>query len=269
MTPERAQAPGVIWPAPRFIEIRFCLLRRRFEAILNTDTLEILMKTIRAYIDSKQQEFRNHPFFDVLEQMGSLKEIGCIVPGLTFWVMAFQDVLRLNEERVTDPDLKKIARHHRLEDAGHEQWFLHDRNYMCGMDSNSADLNALFGKDARWARDPAYAIMAEVFKSDSDWLNIVLLLVIESSGHVFFEKIVKQVQAIGEDRNLKYFSSSHFKVELAHALFDDEMERKLYAEPLPENIREDALRLVDRCYGAFDQMFDGLMLACDSQGVTQ
>lgn len=228
------------------------------------------MKTVQAYIESRQREFEKHPFFDVLQQMGSLKEIGCFVPGLTFWVMAFQDVLRLNEERVDDPDLKKIARRHRLEDAGHEQWFLHDRSYICGMDSSSADLNGLFDRQAHWARDPAYAIMAEVFKSDSDWLNVALLLVIESSGHVFFKKIVEQVQAIGEDQNLKYFSSSHFKVELAHALFDDELERKLYAEPLPAKIRDDALRLVDRCYGAFGQMFDGLMLACDRQlGVTQ
>ncbi len=227
------------------------------------------MKIVQDYIASKQREFNDHPFFGMLEQMGSLREISAFVPGLTFWVMAFQDILRLNEERVADPVLKKVARHHRLEDAGHEQWFLHDRNYICSMDSNSADLNGLFGREVRWARDPAYAIMAEVYKSDSDWLNIVLLLVMESSGHVFFERIVKQMQAIGEDQNLKYFASSHLKVELAHALFDDDMERKLYAEPLPVNIREDALRLVDRCYGAFGSMFDGLMLACDRQGVTQ
>jgi hypothetical protein len=221
------------------------------------------MKTIQAYIDSKQQEFMNHPFYDVLEQLNSLEEISYFVPELTFWAMTFQDVLRLNEERVTDPYLKKIARHHRLEDAGHEQWFLHDKNYMSGSDSTNEDINWLFGKETQLTRDPAYAILSEVYKSDNEWLNIVLLLVIESSGHVFFEKVVKQVQKTGEDKNLKYFSSSHFEVELAHALFEEEMERKLYSKPLPTKVRREALKMVDRCYDAFNKMFDGLIIACN------
>ena len=88
------------------------------------------MKTIQTYIDSKQQEFMNHPFFEVLSQLNSLEEISYFVPELTFWAMTFQDILRLNEERVVDPYLKKVARHHRLEDAGHEKWFLQDKKYM-------------------------------------------------------------------------------------------------------------------------------------------
>src|SRR6187200_1287701 len=89
------------------------------------------MKTIQAYIDSKQNEFMNHPFFKVLEELNSLEEISYFVPELTFWAMTFQDILRINEEKVTDPYLKKVARHHRLEDAVHEKWFLSDKKYMC------------------------------------------------------------------------------------------------------------------------------------------
>lgn len=221
------------------------------------------MKTIQSYIDSKQQEFANHPFFDVLEQLESLEDIGSFVPELTFWAMTFQDILRLNEERVTDPYLKKIARHHRLEDAGHEQWFLHDKEYMAGPGAVKEDINWLFGKETQLTRDPAYAILSEVYKADNEMINIALLLVIESSGHVFFEKIVKQVQKTGEDKNLKYFSSSHFEVELAHALFEEEMERKLFAQPISTKVRRDALKMVDRCYDAFSKMFDGLTIACN------
>ncbi|MGQ3891327.1 hypothetical protein [Legionella sp. CNM-4043-24] len=221
------------------------------------------MKTIQDYIDSKQQEFANHPFFDVLEQLHSLEDIGSFVPELTFWAMTFQDILRLNEERVKDPVLKRIARHHRLEDAGHEQWFLHDKEYMKGPDAAVEDVNWLWGKETRLTRDPAYEILSEVYKSDNELINIALLLVIESSGHVFFEKVVRQVQKTGEDRNLKYFSSSHFEVELAHALFEEEMERKLYERPVPIKIRREALKMVDRCYAAFNKMFDGLTIACN------
>lgn len=221
------------------------------------------MKAIQNYIDAKQAEFANHPFFDVLEQLETLEDIGSFVPELTFWAMTFQDILRINEERVTDPYLKKIARHHRLEDAGHEQWFLHDRDYMTGISGVNEDINWLFGKETQLTRDPAYAILSEVYKSENEMVNIALLMVIESSGHVFFEKIVKQVQKTGEDRNLKYFSSSHFEVELAHALFEEEMERKLYERPLSVKVRRDALKMVDRCYGAFNKMFDGLTIACN------
>lgn len=227
------------------------------------------MKTIQTYIDSKQSEFINHPFFKVLEQLNSLEEISYFVPELTFWAMTFQDILRINEERVKDPYLKKIARHHRLEDAGHEKWFLHDKKYMSSAgkeDSCDKDNVAwLYGKDSQLTRDAAYAIMSEIYKAEDEIINIALLLTLESSGHVFFEKVVKQVQKAGEDKNLKYFSSSHLEVEMAHAIFEEEMERKLFERPVPVEIRREALKMIDRCYDAFNQMFDGLIVACNKR----
>lgn len=225
------------------------------------------MKTIEAYIESKQQEFMNHPFFSVLENLESLEEISYFVPELTFWAMTFQDILRLNEERVTDPYLKKVARHHRLEDAGHEKWFLHDKKYMGTLNTdkscNNDDVAWLYSKETQLTRDAAYAIMSEIYKTDNEILNIALLLTLESSGHVFFEKVVRQVKKAGEDQNLKYFSSSHLEVELAHALFEEEMERNLFERPVPVNVRRDALKMIDRCYDAFNKMFDGLIIACN------
>src|SRR5215204_4975901 len=75
-------------------------------------------------------QFKKNPFFALLRKLRNLEEISTFVPELTFWAMTFQDILRINEERVKDPYLKKVARHHRLEDAGHEKWFLHDKKYM-------------------------------------------------------------------------------------------------------------------------------------------
>lgn len=227
------------------------------------------MKTIQAYIDSKQQEFMNHPFFAVLENLDNLEEISYFVPELTFWAMTFQDILRLNEERVTDPYLKKVARHHRLEDAGHEKWFLHDKKYMghssVDKSCDNDDVAWLYSKETQITRDAAYSIMSEIYKTDNELLNIALLLTLESSGHVFFEKVVKQVKKAGEDQNLKYFSSSHLEVEMAHALFEDEMESQLFAKEIPVNVRRDALKMVDRCYEAFSKMFDGLIIACNTR----
>ena len=224
------------------------------------------MKTIAAYIESKQQELTNHPFFEILGQLNTLEEISYFVPELTFWAMTFQDILRINEERVKDPYLKKVARHHRLEDAGHEKWFIHDKEYMGSISNNKSctldNVTWLYSKDTQITRDAAYAILSEIYKPDNEILNIVLLLTLESSGHVFFENVVKQVKKTGEDKNLKYFSSSHLEVELAHALFEEEMESSLFSRVVPVDVRRDALKLVDRCYDAFNKMFDGLTLAC-------
>jgi hypothetical protein len=225
------------------------------------------MKVIEAYIESKQQEFMEHPFFEVLGQLNSLEEISYFVPELTFWAMTFQDILRLNEERVKDPYLKKIARHHRLEDAGHEKWFLQDKKYMGTLSSNPScnkdDVAWLYSKESQITRDAAYSIISEVYKIENELLNVALLLTLESSGHVFFEKVVNQVKKTGEDKNLKYFSSSHLEVEMAHAIFEGEMEKKLYERKIPVNIQRDALKMIDRCYDAFSRMFDGLMEACN------
>lgn len=227
------------------------------------------MKIIQNYIDSKQQGFMNHPFFELLEHLDSLDQISYFVPELTFWALTFQDVLRINETRVTDPELRKIARHHRQEDAGHERWFMYDKNYMGehGGDPvcKNNDVNWLFGRDLRFVRDACYEIVSEVYKADHEILNIVLLLTLESTGHVFFEKVVKQIKKTGEDKNLKYFSSSHLEVELAHALFEEEMERKLFSREIPVDLRRDAVQMIDRCYEGFGKMFDGLIETCNNR----
>lgn len=227
------------------------------------------MKIIQTYIDSKQNEFMNHPFFSLLEELNSIEEISYFVPELTFWAMTFQDILRINEERVKDPYLKKVARHHRLEDAGHEKWFLSDKKYMSELCDNKAcerdDVAWLYSKDSQLVRDAAYAIMSEIYKLEDEILNVALLLTLESSGHVFFEKVVNQVKKTGQDKNLKYFSSSHLEVEMAHALFEEEMEKKIFARTLSISTRREALKMIDRCYDAFSKMFDGLILVCNKR----
>lgn len=225
------------------------------------------MKSIQTYIDSKQAEFMNHPFFEILEQLKDLEEISYFVPELTFWAMTFQDILRINEDRVQDPYLKKVARHHRLEDAGHQNWFMYDKKYMADRSTDDScsydDVCWLYSKETQITRDAAYAIVSEVYQSQDEIINIALLLTLESAGHVFFEKVAKQVRKTGEDKNLKYFSSSHLEVEMAHALFEDEMERKLYERPISVEVRRNALKMIDRSYEAFSNMFDGLIIACN------
>lgn len=227
------------------------------------------MKTLEDYIENKQQEFVNHNFFKLLKELKSLEEISYFIPELTFWAMTFQDILRINEDKVQTPYLKKIARHHRLEDAGHEKWFLYDKKYIgnkidnkyCNKDS----ITWLYSKDSQLIRDAAYAIMSEIYKATDERVNIALLLTLESSGHIFFEKVVNQVKKSGEDKNLKYFSSSHLEVEMAHALFEEEMEKKMHEMKITMEVRRESLKMIDRCYDAFNKMFDGLTKICKTR----
>jgi hypothetical protein len=213
------------------------------------------MKLIQLHIARKQAEFAGHPFFSQLETSLAFPEALSFAPGLTFWVMAFQDVLRLNERFTRDPELRKIARHHRAEDSGHHHWFLDDLE---NIGANDNDIRWLFGKQHAETRDAAYALMAEVYRASDDRLRLVLLMTLESAGHIFFERSAKVVERVGKSDALKYFSFSHLEVEKNHEVFEKEMARKIDAIYLAPELREQAEAMVDRCYAAFDSMFEAL-----------
>ena len=222
------------------------------------------MQSVQQYLVEKQAELAAHPFFGRLERSrGSNQELA-FASGLTFWVFTFQDVLRLNESRVTDPVLAEVARHHRAEDRGHDAWFLQDVELL---DPTPRDVPWLFGKKQAHTRDAAYALMAEVFRATNDHVRIALLLTLESAGHVFFERVAEYVHATGMTDQLRYFSHHHLEVEKDHAMFEGETKAVLESE-LPADVRAEALAMVDRCYQAFTQLFDGLeaRLAKQSSG---
>jgi hypothetical protein len=54
------------------------------------------MKVVLEYIARRQEVFANHPFFEDLKQDRPVEQILAFAPRLAFWVMTFQDVLRLN-----------------------------------------------------------------------------------------------------------------------------------------------------------------------------
>lgn len=212
------------------------------------------MKRVGQYLAAKQHEIAAHPFFQRLERSrGSQRELA-FASGLTFWVFVFQDVLRLNEARVTDPALARVARHHRAEDQGHDVWFLQD---LALLDPTPRDVRWLFGPKHVEARDAAYALMSEVFRATNDHVRVALLLTLESAGHVFFERIAEHVHAAGMTDELRYFSRHHLAVEKDHAMFEEGARADLEVE-LPEAVQAEVLAMIDRAYLAFGQLFDSL-----------
>lgn len=214
------------------------------------------MKVVLEHIEAKQANFAKHPFFAELRLDRPIEQIASFAPRLAFWVMSFQDILRLNEQMVNDPVLKRIARHHRDEDLGHERWFLEDIAKLTG---GPLTISALYGRASASTRDAAYRLITEVYRAVDDRLRIVLVLVLESTGHVFFGRTATLTNAATQSpQKLKYFSDFHLHIEQAHEVFESEIEQQILNIPMPPQIVEEALALVDRAYAAFDTMFHGL-----------
>jgi hypothetical protein len=91
------------------------------------------------------------------------------------------------------------------------------------------DIAWLYSGDLQIIRGATCAIVSEIYKMENECLGIALLLTLESTGHIFFEKVVTLTKKFGGDQDLLYFSSFHLDVEMAHALFEQERERN-YSE---------------------------------------
>jgi len=221
------------------------------------------MKSVERHVAKRQAEFGQHPFF---HQAGpaNLRNVLTFAPDLTFWVMSFQDILRLNASLTRDPQLRKIVRHHRVEDAGHDQWFLED---LAVLELPEPGVRWLFGKKHTPTRDAAYAILSEVFRATDDRLRLVLVKTLESAGHVFFGRVSAIVEQAGWTKALKYFSFSHLEVEKNHQVFEREIAETVSAIRLEPSLRAEARQLVDRCYAAFVAMFDALCANAAAQHV--
>jgi hypothetical protein len=213
------------------------------------------MKQVEIHVAKKQTEFAKHPFFSGERLALGLPALMSIAPDLTFWVMAFQDIVRLNATLTRDPGVRRIVRHHRAEDAGHERWFLDD---LSTMQLPAPDVRWLFGRRHTPTRDAAYALMSEVYRITDDRLRLVLVKTLESAGHVFFGSVAPVVERAGWSKALKYFSFSHLEVEKGHEVFEQEIAHTVSSMRLQLAMRAEAKQLVDRCYAAFAAMFDAL-----------
>jgi len=213
------------------------------------------MKQVRAHIRDRQSRFGEIKFFEELERYESADGALAFVRGLTFFVMAFQDILRLNEERVRDRELQMIARHHRLEDKGHYIWFLHD---LCEVDGGLPDVGEIFSSTHTVTRDTAYRLVGEVFRATDDRANIALLLVLESTGHVFFNRVVEFLERMGDTHKLYYFARAHLEVEMGHELFEQRMNTVIDAIVLNDAQRAAVLEAVDNSFDAMSRMLENL-----------
>ena len=212
------------------------------------------MNDILNDIEARQAQFSTLPFFKFLEQGSRIEDANTFVSGLAFFILAFQDMLRINEAQITDPVLLPIAQHHRQEDLGHDLWFLHDIQKL------DADCGAalLFGEKFVQTRDTSYAIASEIYRASDDRIRLVIPLVLEAAGHVFFSRAYHFFNRAGYTEHLKYFSKEHFQAELDHEMFDREINQRLQAVQLTDELRREAAAVVERIFAALIAMVSAL-----------
>ena len=218
------------------------------------------MRAVLQHISDRQSRFAEHLVFDGLQQDGPLEQVLAFAPRLAFWVMSFQDVLRLNAQRMKDPELAMLMLRHRQEERGHDHWFFEDAAQLMGRPFN---LTEPWSRAHEATRDASYAILSEVLGSLDDRLRIILVLTLESTSHAFFSRTANLPQTLSQGKRLKYFSNHHMEAEEQHEVFEEQMEA--YAEHGAEpELRAEAIALVDRVFAAFHSMFDGLLQALTS-----
>ncbi len=209
---------------------------------------------LRALVDREQHRLAAHPFFSKLRNDASLADIRRVAPRVAFFVMAFQDVLRLVTEKTTDPTLRTLARAHQLEDAGHDHWYLRDLEAL----DLTTDLATLFSRDARAIRDVSYHQVAEAISAESDLARFAVVLCLEAAGVSFFSSMVDGLDRLGRSEGLLYFSKKHQAVEASHEIFEDDKQAAIDAIEVPGSAAAEVLRSVSRTFETMRSLADHL-----------
>lgn len=215
---------------------------------------EVTLADIQACIDQKQRLFAGHEFYAILDRSSDMEHARLVASRIAFFVLCFQDVLRLAHEHILDPELKDLAKTHRREDAGHEQWFLRDLTRL----GVACDAQWLFSAHHRTTRDVAYAQIARVSTCRHDHGRVAVALCLESIGAVFFERMISFLERMGRTEGLEYFARSHQEVEQHHQLFAPAAQRSLASIAVPADVIDDVLDVVDSTFWGMMRINDEL-----------
>jgi hypothetical protein len=210
------------------------------------------MQKLKQVISSHQSDLRSHVLFELLESTRSVETISRVARAIAWWPMVFQDVLRLNLQFIRGSGFEHFAEHHRKEDAGHDDWFLHD---LGALKVEELTLDALFANEFQPIRDACYSLINEVHSEQPAVQRLAFVRALEPTGHVFFEEIVNAAERLCPEVHLRYFSRSHLDVEQAHDLFSCSTDADLDKIVLTDEERAKCEASVARVFQTFTDMF--------------
>lgn len=212
------------------------------------------MKQVLASIEAQAAAFAKLTYFRLLERPGARSDVEIMARGLSFFVMSFQDMLRLNARLITDPELKKLALGQRRDDAGHDLWFLNDIQKL----ELEPDLRWLFSKRHEQTRDTSYEIISQILTAPSDPARFTVGLVLEATGGVYFSRVYRFFSGFGLSEGFQFFSRHHWDAEQSHDVYESEVHEQLLRIELSPEARTQALAAAEATFGAVARMCEDL-----------
>jgi hypothetical protein len=213
------------------------------------------MLTLRKIIESHHKELAKHRLFALLQATRASEPVAHLSRALSFWPMAFQDVLRLNAQYLKGTELEHFGAYERDENAEHDNWFLHDLKVL---DQDEPQLGELFGPEFQPLRDACYTLLAEVHRAQSPAQRVAFLLALEPTGRAFFEQMSAAVDRLCGDLPLRYFARSHLTQSGEYDLFSESIQAETARLALSEKELAESTQMVKRVYETFDALFNYL-----------
>lgn len=234
-----------------------------FELGSQASQRHVTFADICAVIKGRQRLLAQHSFLRALEADATWAYAERVIPRLAFFVMGFQDILRLIHSETTDPELREFAANHAVEDQGHDLWYLHDIEHL-GITCNLA---LVFAKDDERVRDLTYSLVADVLKAANDSARLSIALSLEAIGAEFFGRMIGCLERVGRADGLRYFARRHQVVEQNHEILNEGAIR-LEAMRLTPNAVPEVLEVVDRTFSTMARLADYLVASaapCESE----
>lgn len=241
---------------PKFSEIR------QLKPLVGDLTQPVTFGDLAHLIRAHQAELASHPFLTRLERRGTFAEIRSIAPRVAFFVMCFQDVIRLVHRLTSDPALRALAAAHEIEDKGHDLWFLHDLERF----GVSCNVRMLFSPEHETIRDVVYEQLSDVLRSADDRARLAVVLALEAAGREFFGRIIDVLEREGQSNELKYFARSHERVEQSHGIFQDTVKAEFDATVVPAEALPEVFAVIERTFATMARLADDLEAHLEQSG---
>ena len=215
------------------------------------------MLDVEHVIDERRQSFAAHAFLSGLEGPASIEHFERFAPRVAFFVMCFQDVLRLVHARSTLPAIKAMARVHALEDKGHDNWYLNDLQRL----GVSVSVPWLFSEHHELTRDVAFTQISHVLSAKHDETRLAVALSLEAIGSECFGRAIGLLERLGKSEGLEYFARKHQAIEQGHQVFEQDAQAQLAAIAVSADAELEVLEAITSTFEGMSALLTDLAIA--------
>lgn len=237
--------PSSLLPGP--------IARHSFVRELTTPSpSKLTFEDVSELIEERKEVLARHPMLKLWESQATYEDVCALVPRGAFFILCFQDVLRLCCQGVADAAIAELLEMHRRGDQGHDRWYLSDLKKM----GTTVDVEFLFSRQLQHLRDVAYGQLADVLRSKDDRSRLALVLALEAAGDLFFSRVIPRLELLGKSDGLVFFSRQHEQAEADHSVFNEDGQSKLRGITVARTLLPELSAVIDRTFGSIAAVLD-------------